>query len=376
MKIPSSIWTLLIGIGLTLVSLWYGQNHGLLPTAASDEAVLVDGLFNTMMTVSAGIFLIVEGVLIYCAIKYRRRAGDNEDGPPIEGNVPLEILWTAIPAIIVIGISVYSFEVYNDIGGFDPHAAHEAPVMQDSMAMPGSAIAATLNDTPPSDTPNLNQQKSDEAMSDPATAAVRNADQIPQKREAPGVGIVSPSIGASPEKAGKPPELQVNVTGLQYAWIFTYPDTGVTTGELHVPIGREVKINMTANDVIHAFWVPEFRMKQDAIPGRQSELRFTPKTEGDYALICAELCGPYHGAMRTQVIVEKPEAFEKWMQEQLTASNDSLKEAIAVRAASPLGEGGSSTIALNPATASPDEFLAPYTKDMGINSEMLHQIHK
>ncbi|HIK05482.1 MAG TPA: cytochrome c oxidase subunit II [Trichormus sp. M33_DOE_039] len=376
MKIPSSIWTLLIGIGLTLASLWYGQNHGLLPTAASDEAVLVDGLFNTMMTVSVGIFLIVEGVLIYCAFKYRRRAGDHEDGPPVEGNVPLEILWTAIPAIIVIGISVYSFEVYNDIGGFDPHAVHEAPIMQESMAMPGAAIAATLNDTPPSTAPNLNQQKSDEAMQDPATAAVRNADQIPQKRDAPGVGSVSPSIGASPEKEGKPPELQVNVTGLQYAWIFTYPETGVTTGELHVPIGREVQINMTANDVIHAFWVPEFRLKQDAIPGRQSELRFTPKTEGDYTLICAELCGPYHGAMRTQVVVEKPEAFEKWMQEQLTANNDTSKEAIAVRAVSPLGEGGSKTIALNPANQSPDEFLAPYTKEMGIQPEMLHQIHK
>lgn len=368
MKIPSSIWTLLVGIGLTLASLWYGQNHGLLPIAASDEAVLVDGLFNTMMTVSAGIFLIVEGVLIYCAIKYRRRAGDQEDGPAIEGNVPLEILWTAIPAIIVLGISVYSFDVYNNIGGFDPHAIHEAPMMQESMAMPGSAIAqragtalaATLNDTPPSTAPNLNQQKSDEAMQDPATAAVRNADQIPQKQEAPGVGSVSPSIGASPEKEGKPPQLKVNVTGLQYAWIFTYPETGVTSGELHVPIGREVQINMTANDVIHAFWVPEFRLKQDAIPGRQSELRFTPKTEGDYTLICAELCGPYHGAMRTQVVVEKPAAFEKWMQEQLVANNNTLKEAIA----------------LNPAEASPDKFLAPYIKDMGIQPEMLHQIHK
>ncbi len=81
MKIPNSIWTLLIGIVLTLVSLWYGQNHGLLPIAASDEAVLVDGLFNTMMIVSTGIFLIVEGILIYAAIRYRRRAGDNQDGP-------------------------------------------------------------------------------------------------------------------------------------------------------------------------------------------------------------------------------------------------------------------------------------------------------
>jgi cytochrome c oxidase subunit II len=359
-KIPSSIWTLLIGIVLTLVSLWYGQNHGLLPTAASDEAVLVDGLFNTMMVASTAIFLIVEGVLIYAAFRYRRRPGDNEDGPPVEGNVPLEILWTAIPAIIVIGISVYSFDVYNSIGGFNPHGVHEAPITQNmSMNMPGAAIAATLNDTPPSTEPNLNQEKSDEAMQDPATAAVRNADQIPQKQNAPGIGIVSPTIGPTPDKEGKPPALAINVTGLQYAWIFTYPETGVTTGEMHVPIGREVQINMTANDVLHAFWVPEFRLKQDAIPGRQSEIRFTPSKEGDYVLICAELCGPYHGAMRAPIVVEKPEAFDKWLQEQQVASRETLNQAVA----------------LSPADLSPHEFLAPYTKDMGIKPELLHQVH-
>jgi cytochrome c oxidase subunit II len=358
-KIPSSIWTLLIGILLTLVSLWYGQNHGLLPTAASDEASLVDGLFNTMMIVSTGIFLLVEGILIYSAIRYRRRAGDNTDGPPVHGNVPLEILWTAIPAVIVIGISVYSFDVYNEMGGFNPHAVHEAPMTPQAMRMPGAAIAATLSDTPPSTGSDRNQERSDEAMQDPATAAVRNADQIPQKQEAPGTGLVSPTIGPTPDKEGRPPAFVVNVTGLQYAWIFTYPETGVTSGELHVPIGREVQLNMTANDVIHAFWVPEFRLKQDVIPGRQSEIRFTPSKEGDYALICAELCGPYHGAMRTQVVVQKPQELEQWIQEQLVASTEELKQAVA----------------MNPTDLSPNEFLAPYTSQMGIHSEMLHQIH-
>jgi cytochrome c oxidase subunit 2 len=312
-EIPSSIWTLLIGIVLTLVSFWYGQNHGLLPTAASHEATLIDGLFNTMMIVSTGIFLLVEGVLIYATIRYRRRAGDNTDGPATEGNVPLEILWTAIPAIIVIGISVYSFEVYNDIGGFSLHGGHEAPITQEAMSMPGTAMAATLD-----------------------------KDQA--------------GVGATPEREGKPPQLVVNVTGLQYAWLFSYPETGVSTGELHVPIGREVLINMTANDVIHAFWVPEFRLKQDAIPGRQSQIRLTPTKVGDYALICAELCGPYHGAMRTQVVVESQEAFNQWQQEQLVASEETLNKAVALN-------------------LPPDEFLAPYTREMGIHSEMLHQVH-
>ena len=320
MKIPNAIWTLLIGIVLTLASLWYGQNHGLLPVAASDEAPLVDGLFNTMMTVSTGIFLIVEGVLIYAVIRYRRRAGDNADGPAIEGNVPLEILWTAIPAIIVIGISLYSFDVYNNMGGFDPHSAHAAPMMENAMNMPGTAMAATLISTEAS-------------------------------------GQVS-QLDTDADAVKKPAELTINVSGMQYAWLFTYPDNDVTTGELHLPIGKTVEINMTASDVIHAFWIPEFRVKQDAIPGRQTNLRFTPRKAGDYQLICAELCGPYHGVMKSQVVVETQAAFDSWMQEQLLAGKDIPNQAVAV----------------NSMAMTADEFLSPYTHNMGIHSEILHQI--
>lgn len=322
MNIPSSIWTLLVGILLTLASFWFGQNHGLLPTAASDEAFLVDGLFNTMMTISVGIFLIVEGVLIFSAIRFRRRKGDDTDGEPIHGNVPLEILWTAIPAIIVIGLSVYSFEVYNSIGGFSPHGGHESPMASHNTSMSGSAIAATLDDT---------------------SSVSKNA----------------PSIDVNSGNEAKEPDLVVKVTGLQYAFLFSYPESGVFSGELHAPIGKEVLLNMEANDVIHAFWVPEFRIKQDLIPGRQTQLRFTPKKEGDYKIICAELCGPYHGVMNTRVVVETPQNFDKWIKEQQIANKETLNQAVAI----------------NPYEKSPDEFLAHYTSEMGISSEMLHQIH-
>ena len=322
MNIPSTIWTLLVGIVLTAVSFWLGQNHGLLPTAASDEAFLVDGLFNTMMTISVGIFLIVEGVLIFSAIRYRRRKGDDSDGEPTHGNVPLEILWTAIPAIIVIGLSVYSFEVYNSIGGIKPDNVQESPIASQTTSIPGAAIAATLDDDS-------------------------------------GMGVVSPSLGATPENQGTEPDLVVKVTGLQYAFLFNYPDSGVYSGELHVPIGKEVYLDMAANDVIHAFWVPEFRLKQDLIPGRQTQLRFTPKKTGDYKLICAELCGPYHGAMNTTVVVQTPEEFDSWIKEQQVASNETFEQAVAA----------------NPAEQSTDEFLAHYTSEMGISSETLHQIH-
>ena len=166
-------------------------------------------------------------------------------------------------------------------------------------------------------------------------------------------------MGATPENQGAAPDLVVKVTGLQYAFLFNYPENNVFSGELHVPIGREVYLDMAANDVIHAFWVPEFRLKQDLIPGRQTELRFTPQKEGDYKLICAELCGPYHGAMNTKVIVQTPEDFDNWIKEQQIASKETFNQAVAI----------------NPAEQSPDEFLAHYTNEMGISSETLHQIH-
>lgn len=328
MKIPSNITTLIAGIVLTLVSLWYGQNHGLLPAAASEEASLVDGLFNTMMTISTGLFLIVQGVIIYCVIRFRRRPGDMTDGPPTHGNVPLEILWTAIPAIIVLVIGVYSFEVYNAMGGLDPMAAHGHKVQQQAMRMPGAAIAATLN-------------------SDSDGAATAPSRQI------------ALGIGASPEE-GLVADMEVNVTGLQFAWIFNYPDSGVVSGELHVPAGREVKLNISANDVIHAFWVPEFRLKQDAIPGRVTQLRFTPKDVGTYPVICAELCGSYHGGMKTQVIVQTPEEFDAWVQsQQQVASSDNLDRAVAV----------------TPEKMSTSEFLTPYAAEMGIKSDTLDKLH-
>lgn len=356
MNIPSSIWTLLIGIGLTLASLWYGQNHGLLPAAASEEAPLVDALFNMMMTISTGLFLIVQGTLLLSAFRFRRRKGDDTDGPPVHGNVPLEILWTAIPTVIVMVLAVYSFEVYNAMGGLDPMGHNVAHVGSDKhiARMPGAAIAATLTDSE-----NRNQQLSDQANQDPATAEVRNQ-EIPQRRDSSEAGVTSGRIGPTPNKAGQPPQLVVNVTGMQYAWVFTYPDTGVTAGELHVPAGQEVLLNITANDVLHAFWVPEFRLKQDAIPGRQNELVFEPTTLGTYTINCAELCGAYHGAMRSQVIVETPEEFNNWIKEQQeVASSEELERSVAVK----------------PADMSATEFLAPYAQEMGASSDMLHQLH-
>lgn len=352
---------MLAGIILTLVSLWYGQNHGLLPAQASEEAPLIDGLFNTMMTIGTGLFLLVVAVILISVVRFRRDPDDDTDGPPVHGNIPLEILWTSIPAIIVLGLAVYSFDVYTTIGGLNPmdHAvAHGQPSHQ-MAKMPGAAIAGTLSEPPQSiiEGQTRNQAVEEQVTQDPVTDAVRT--DVPQRRDAPTLGTVSPRIGPTPDKQGKPPEFVVNVTGLQYAWLFTYPDSGVVSSELHVPVGREVLLNISANDVLHAFWVPEYRLKQDAIPGRQTELRFTPKLVGEYPVICAELCGPYHGAMKTKVLAESQAEFESWIESQKIASAEGLEQAIAT----------------NPAEQSPAEFLAPYVNDMGIDSTVLNQLH-
>ncbi|OOV35782.1 hypothetical protein BO98_02925 [Candidatus Synechococcus spongiarum LMB bulk10D] len=100
---------------------------------------------------------------------------------------------------------------------------------------------------------------------------------------------------------------------MQFAFVFHYPQQNFTTGELHLPLGQPVELQLKSNDVIHAFWVPEFRLKQDVIPGQPTVLGFTANRQGNYDIICAELCGPYHGGMRSKVVVEDAGNFEKWL---------------------------------------------------------------
>ena len=114
--------------------------------------------------------------------------------------------------------------------------------------------------------------------------------------------------------AGEEGELVVEVTGFQFGWRFDYPDAGVSSDELWLPLNRQVLFRITSRDVIHSFWVPEFRLKQDAVPGRWTELRVKPTETGDYRLRCAELCGYAHAAMISRVVVVEPAAFEAWLQ--------------------------------------------------------------
>jgi cytochrome c oxidase subunit II len=128
-----------------------------------------------------------------------------------------------------------------------------------------------------------------------------------------------------------PAAMVVRVTGFQWAWSFEYPTYGVTSDELHVPEGQQVLLQMTSNDVLHSFWVPEFRVKQDLVPGRITELRFTPTVIGNYTVRCAEICGTAHAYMLSPVIVSSQDDFDAWMAEQVELAEQ--------QAATPEGRG-------------------------------------
>ena len=269
MPIPSSIITLVLGMILALGGLWVGQNINLLPVDASANAPVYDELFRVLFSIGTILFVGIVGLVLFSLLRFRRREGQLGDGLAIEGNLPLEIFWTAVPAIVVLFVGLYSYDIYDRMGGMTPlnHG-------MDHSAMVSAAAAA--DDTGP--------------------------------RVWGGIGNGTTTTAESGAIAPVP----IEVTAMQFAFLFRYPQGDFISGELHVPAGQPVSLRMEAKDVIHAFWVPEFRLKQDVIPGQPTVLNFTPTRPGTYPIVCAELCGPYHGGMRSSVVVDEPDAYTAW----------------------------------------------------------------
>ncbi|MBV8217764.1 MAG: cytochrome c oxidase subunit II [Solirubrobacterales bacterium] len=206
-----------------------------LPTPASREAGRIWFVYWFATVISLAIFSVVVAVLVYSMINFRVKKDDLSDGPPIHGHTTLEIVWTAIPTVLVTAIAVVSAVVLAK----DSHA------------------------------------------------------------------------GANP--------LVVKVTGIQFAWSFTYPN-GQTYPILRLPIDQHVKLEITSNDVIHSFWVPNFAQKQDAVPGQINPLVITPDRLGHYPVICTELCGLGHALMRSEAIVMSAGDYKAWYQGSAAAS--------------------------------------------------------
>jgi len=260
----SAIFTILLIIALVLGGTWVGQNVNLLPLDASTNASVYDELFKVLFSIGTILFVGMVALVVYSLIRFRRKSGDLGDGIAIEENLPLEIFWTAVPTIVILFVGLYSYDIYDRMGGMQalPQGDHNHQSMINDQKIWGGIGSGSI------ESPSTN------------------------------------SIGILP----------IEVTALQFAFLFHYPQGDIITGELHVPVDHPISLKLESKDVIHAFWVPEFRIKQDVIPGQPTILNFTPTKPGRYPIICAELCGPYHGGMRSTVVVETAESYQEWFQ--------------------------------------------------------------
>ena len=207
-----------------------------MPELGSVEGGRIDDTYWLATIISLVIFTIVFSVSVYALLKFRAKPDDDEDGKPIHGHTTLEVIWTAIPTVLVTAIAVYS------------------------------AVVLVKNEETPAGTP------------------------------------------------------VIEVEAEQFEWSFTYPELGVTTGVLYVKQGEKIELLMTASDVIHSFWVPEWRVKQDVVPGTEQKIVVTPTKAGKFPLICTELCGLGHSTMRASAVVLSEADYEKWLQTQRGAA--------------------------------------------------------
>ncbi len=191
-------------------------------------AYRVDNLYFFLLAITAFFAVLIAGLIVFFAVKYRRRSPD-AIGEQIHGNMALELAWTGIPFVIVMVIFVWSASVFFAMA----HAPDE-----------------TLN---------------------------------------------------------------IYVVGKQWMWKFQHLDGQREINELHVPVGRDIKLITTSEDVIHDFFVPAFRVKADVIPGRFVTIWFRPTRPGRYQLFCAEYCGTRHSRMTGEIVVMEPSEFQAWM---------------------------------------------------------------
>ncbi len=209
-------------IPLALIVPWF-------PSQGSRQAGNVRTLYDVLLIASVPIFVIVLTVVGFSVWKFHMKPGEEEkDGPPIHGNTRLEVVWTVMPAILIVSLCTYAYTVLRS------------------------------------------------------------------------------------NEATKKDEMTVNVTARQFAFEFSYPN-GVVSPILYLPNARPVVFRLHSLDVVHSFFVPNFSVKLDAVPGITTTLRITPDKIGTYPVECTELCGAGHSLMRSTVIVQTPANFAAWL---------------------------------------------------------------
>jgi cytochrome c oxidase subunit 2 len=221
---------------------------GMLPgQVVTEQGRAAANLYDITLVIATIVFILVEGLLIYITIRFRRRPTDTELPPQIHGSNPLEILWTIIPAITVTALFV-------------------------------AALVTLTNET---------------------------------------------------EARSPNPAVTVDVEAFQWQWTFKYPDYPTTAGEpvsftgagtkgpeLVLPVGETIRVRLSARDVIHSFYVPQFFYKRDVIPGRINEFDVKIDEAGTFGGQCAEFCGIGHANMFFTVRAVPRAEFDTWVAEQ------------------------------------------------------------
>jgi len=206
--------------------MWSGTP--LFPEQASTMAGRVDALYFFLLAISAFFSLLIAGLIVFYAIRYRRR-DPLSVGQVLHGMMALEIGWTVIPFIISMVIFVWGASVFFAIS------------------------------RPPDET------------------------------------------------------LNIYVVGKQWMWKVQHPEGRREIDELHIPVGRPIKLVMASQDVIHDFFIPAFRVKQDVVPGRYTAMWFEATRTGEYHLFCSQYCGTQHSGMIGKVIAMEPRDFQAWL---------------------------------------------------------------
>lgn len=241
MKHPISVGVLILATtaGLYFLFDWMFTR----PTAASAQAAPIEDLFQAHFIMMAFLFALIMVIMVYSVVVFRRRPDDDTDGPHIHGHTGLEIAWTIIPTIVVVGFGVYGLVIFREV------------------------------------------------------------------------------------TAEQPNEMVVEVVGRQWSWNFAYPEADVQSARLVLPVNQPILLEMESEDVLHSFWVPEFRVKQDLVPGYPQQLRITPTEIGNYRLRCAEICGTSHSDMLADVQVVSQADFEQFLIDSAFRYSDLTPEA-------------------------------------------------
>ena len=224
-----------IGLAASAIGIALGLSINWFPAQGSTIAHKIDTFWDVLIIASVPIFVGVTLMVLFSIKRWRQRPGEELlDGPPIHGNTRLEVVWTALPTILIAGLCAYATVLLLDI----------------------------------------------------------------QSAPAKGTRVV-------------------NVTGEQFAWHFATVEGGklIRSDQLYVPVGQAVEFKVHSKDVLHDFWVPEWRLKVDAVPGITTKYSLTPSKEGRFQVVCAELCGLGHAYMRQNVYVVSQQRYDAWVQQ-------------------------------------------------------------